>query len=228
MQEGIAERERQLAHNALHDALTGLPNRTLALERLGSAISAARPTALLHIGVGNFRTILDSCGADGADLALQQLSRRLQATLRPGDSLARLVNDEMLLMLENSDSDNAIAAADRLHQLLLKPMRVGTLDVALDCSIGIATYPAHGNNPDDLLRRAAIAMQDAAQQSGRLVLYQEPPALRHGVSRRVHSAGRTHRQHPAAHHLGDRRGAAPAPRMERPWPGHAGIAEYLR
>lgn len=173
MQEGIAERERQLTHNALHDALTGLPNRTLALERLGSAISAARPTALLHIGVGNFRTILDSCGADGADLALQQLSRRLQATLRPGDSLARLVNDEMLLMLENSDSDNAIAAADRLHQLLLKPMRVGTLDVALDCSIGIAAYPIHGNNPDDLLRRAAIAMQDAAQQSGRLELYQE-------------------------------------------------------
>ncbi len=123
--------------------------------------------------MGNFRSILDSCGADGADLALQQLSRRLQATLRPGDSLARLVNDEMLLMLENSDSDNAIAAADRLYQLLLKPMRVGTLDVVLDCSIGIAAYPTHGNSPDDLLRRAAIAMQDAAQQSGRLELYQE-------------------------------------------------------
>ena len=173
MQEGIAERERQLAHNALHDALTGLPNRTLALERLGSAISAGRPTAVLYLGVANFRGILESCGADGADLSLQQLSRRLQAALRPGDSLARLVADELLLMLDGRDGAAAIAAADRLQQLLIKPMRVGTLDVVLDCRIGIAAFPEHGNNPDDLLRRAAIAMHDAAQMPGRLQLYQE-------------------------------------------------------
>lgn len=173
MQQGIAERERQLAHNALHDGLTGLPNRMLALERLGSAISAARPTALLYIGVGNYRSILESCGADGLDLALLQLSRRLQATLRPGDSLARVVADEMLLMLENCDSDAAIAAADRLHQLLLAPMRVGLLDLVLDCSIGIVAFPAQGNHPDELLHRAAIAMQDAAQLPGRLQLYQQ-------------------------------------------------------
>ena len=173
MQRGIAERERQLAHNALHDGLTGLPNRTLAFERLGSAISAGRPTALLYIGVGNYRSILESCGADGLDLAMQQLSRRLQAILRPGDSLARMVADELLLMLENCDSDAAIAAADRVHQLLLAPMRVGTLDLVLDCSIGIAAYPTDGNYPDHLVRRAAIAMQDAAQQPGRLQLYQE-------------------------------------------------------
>src|SRR5690606_13944248 len=120
------------AHNVLHDALTGLPNRTLALERLGSAISAGRPTAVLYLGVANFRSILESCGADGADLTLQQLSRRLQAALRPGDSLARLVADELLLMLDGSDGAAAIAAADRLQQLLIKPMRVGTLDVVLD------------------------------------------------------------------------------------------------
>lgn len=171
MQEGIAERERQLAHNALHDALTGLPNRTLALERLGNAISAARPMALLYIGVGNFRSILDNCGADGVDLALQQLSQRLQATLRPGDSLARLVSDELLLILENSDGDSAIAVADQLHQLLLGPMRVGTQDLVLDCSIGIVAFPTHGSSPDELLRRAAIAMQDAARQPERLQLY---------------------------------------------------------
>ncbi|MBD9416097.1 EAL domain-containing protein [Pseudomonas sp. PDM16] len=173
MQEDIAERERQLAHNALHDPLTGLPNRTLALERLGSAISAARPTALLYIGIVNFRTVLENCGVDGADLLLQQVSQRLQATLRPGDTLARMVNDEMLLILENSNADSAIAAGDRLQQLLLKPMRIGNVGVALDCCIGIASFPAHGDNPDDLLRRAVIAMQDAAQSSGRLEIYQE-------------------------------------------------------
>ena len=76
------------------------------------------------------------------DLQPEQLARRLQATLRPGDSLARLLGDEFLLLLEQCDGDSAVASADRLHQLLLKPLRIGTLDVALDCRIGIAAYPA--------------------------------------------------------------------------------------
>ena len=172
MQTGIAERERQLAHNALHDALTGLPNRTLALERLGSAITAGRRTALLHLGIGNFRAVNDSLGQEGGDLALQQLGRRLQAALRPGDSLARLIADEFLLQLDNCDSDSAVAIADKLQQLLLKPLHIGTQDVILDCRFGIAAFPGDGDNPEDLLRRAGIAMQDAAQQPGRMQLYQ--------------------------------------------------------
>ncbi len=173
MQQGIAERERQLAHNALHDPLTGLPNRTLALERLGSAITAERPVAVLYLGVGNMRAVNERCGSDGGDLALQQLSRRLQATLRPGDSLARLVADEFLLLLENTDSNSAVAMADKLQHLLVKPLSIGTVDIALDCRIGIAAYPADGMTPEDLLRRASIAMQDAAQLPGRLQVYQQ-------------------------------------------------------
>jgi diguanylate cyclase (GGDEF)-like protein len=172
MQQGIAERERQLAHNALHDALTGLPNRTLALERLGSAIAAGRPTALLYVGVGNLRTLNDSCGPGASDLALQQLSQRLQASLRPGDSLAQLMTSELLLLLENSDGDSAVVVGDRLQQLLSQPLRIGTQEVVLDCCVGIAAYPADGETADDLLRRASIAMQDAAQLPGRLRMYE--------------------------------------------------------
>ncbi|MGG5873846.1 EAL domain-containing protein [Pseudomonas peli] len=172
MQQGIAERERQLAHNALHDALTGLPNRTLALERLGSAITAERPTALLYLGVANFRAVNESLGTEGGDLALQQLSRRLQAILRPGDSVARIIGDEFLLLLENTDSDSAVGIADKVQQLLLKPLRVATHDFALDCRIGIASYPVDGNAPEELLRRASIAMQDAAGMASHLQVYQ--------------------------------------------------------
>lgn len=172
MQQGIAERERQLAHNALHDALTGLPNRTLALERLGSAITAGRPMALLYLGVANFRAVNESLGPEGGDLALQQLSLRLQGILRPGDSVARIIGDEFLLLLENADSDSAVAIADTLQQLLLEPLRVATHDVALDCRIGIASYPVDGNAPEELLRRAAIAMQDAAGMASHLQVYQ--------------------------------------------------------
>ncbi|MFI8383180.1 putative bifunctional diguanylate cyclase/phosphodiesterase [Pseudomonas sp. NPDC079086] len=172
MQQGIAERERQLAHNALHDALTGLPNRTLVLERLGSAITAGRPTALLYLGVANFRAVNESLGTEGGDLALQQLSRRLQAILRPGDSVARIIGDEFLLLLENTDSDNAVGIADKVQQLLLKPLRVATHDFALDCRIGIASYPVDGSAPEELLRRASIAMQDAAGMASHLQVYQ--------------------------------------------------------
>ncbi|MHA6492852.1 putative bifunctional diguanylate cyclase/phosphodiesterase [Pseudomonas borbori] len=172
MQEGIAERERQLAHNALHDGLTGLPNRTLALERLGSAITAERPVALLYLGIANLRSVNESCGASGSEQAVQLLSRRLQATLRPGDSLALLMADELLLLLENTDSDSAVVIGDNLQQLLSKPLSIGPVEVTLECSIGIAAYPADGDTADDLLRRASIAMQDATQLPGRLQVYQ--------------------------------------------------------
>lgn len=172
MQQGIAERERQLAHNALHDALTGLPNRTLALERLGSAITAQRPTALLYLGVANFRAVNESVGPQGGDAALQQLSARLQATLRPGDSVARIIGDEFLLLLEHTDTDGAVGIADKVQQLLLKPLRVGTQDVVMECRIGIASYPVDGNAPQELLRRATIAMQDAAGSASNLQVYQ--------------------------------------------------------
>ncbi len=172
MQTDLAERERQLAYNALHDGLTGLPNRTLAIERLGSSITAERPVALLNLGIGNIRSVNETCGAGGSDLALQQVSRRLQAVLRPGDSLARLLADEFLLMVDGSDRDSAVATADQLQQLLIKPLRVGSHDIALDCAIGIAVYPDDGATPDELLRRANLAMRDAASAPGRLQLYQ--------------------------------------------------------
>ena len=172
MQNGLAERERQLAHNALHDPLTGLPNRNLALERLGSAITAERPMALLYLGISNLKALSESCGPGGTDLAIQQVTRRLQSILRPGDSIARIITDEFLLLLENTDTDNAVAIADQVQQLLIKPLHVGSLDFALDCCIGIAGYPTDGALADDLLRRASIAKGDAAKLPGRLQLYQ--------------------------------------------------------
>ncbi|UCJ16384.1 EAL domain-containing protein [Pseudomonas sp. MM211] len=172
MQQGVAERERQLAHNALHDPLTGLPNRNLALERLGSAISAQRHIALLYLGIGNFRTVSESCEAGGADRVMQQLANRLKVALRPADSLARLVGDEFVLLLEGSDIEGAVATADRVQQLSMKPFRVDNVDIALDCRIGIAAYPADGSTPEELLRRAAIAMQDAGHLAGRIQVYE--------------------------------------------------------
>ncbi|WP_346832359.1 EAL domain-containing protein [Pseudomonas abietaniphila] len=179
MQSGIAEREQRLAHNALHDGLTGLPNRALVMERLGSAVTAQRPVALLYLGIDNFRAINDSIGPEGVEQLLQVIGQQLQLPMRPGDTVARLSGNEFLLLIHNAEADTAVAVADRLQRLLLKPQRIGDHDIALDASIGIAVYPASGDSPSELLRRAAIARQDAAQLPGRLQVYEDGRDLVH-------------------------------------------------
>ncbi|WP_421555812.1 putative bifunctional diguanylate cyclase/phosphodiesterase [Pseudomonas kitaguniensis] len=179
MQNGIAEREQQLAHNALHDRLTGLPNRALAMERLGSAISTQRPMALIYLGIDNLRIASETVGPDAVDHVLLEVSRRLQAALRPGDTLAHLIADEFLLLLEGAGSQEAVGLADKLQQLLLRPQRINGHDLALDCRLGIAAYPADGESPQTLLERAAIAMKDAAQMPGRLQVYEHGSDLAH-------------------------------------------------
>lgn len=179
MQAGIAEREQQLAHNALHDALTGLPNRALAMERLGSAIAADRPIALLYIGIDNLRELSESGGPTFVDKLLQQVAQTLLELIRPGDTVAHLITDEYLLLLENLDSDSAVAVADKLQQVLLQPHRFGGHDVAVDCRIGIAAFPTDGLSAEELLARSAIAMKDAADMPGRLQVYQHGRDLAH-------------------------------------------------
>jgi diguanylate cyclase (GGDEF)-like protein len=179
MQQGIAVREDQLAHNALHDALTGLPNRALAMERLSSSITAHRTMTLLYLGIDNYLEISDSCGAAGVDQLLQQIGKQLQDPLHPGDTLARLTANEFLLLLDHTDSDGAVARADQLQRLLGQPQHVDDHDVTLECSIGITSYPEHGNAADELLQRAAIARKDAVHLPGRLQVYQDGRDLAH-------------------------------------------------
>lgn len=179
MQSGIAEREQQLAHNALHDRLTGLPNRALAMERLGRAIAAQRPMALIHLGIDNLRAINETAGPEAVDQLLRQVSQRLQTMLRPGDTLAHLLADEFLLLLDGLGSDGAVAVADDIQQLLLTPLQINDHDLLLDCRLGIAAFPADGDNALTLLERAAIAMKDAAQMPERLQIYEHGRDLAH-------------------------------------------------
>ncbi|KJH75739.1 putative bifunctional diguanylate cyclase/phosphodiesterase [Pseudomonas sp. ES3-33] len=194
MQRGIAEREQQLAHNALHDPLTGLPNRALAVERLGSAIAATRPMALIVLGIQNLRSINETADPETVDQLLRQTGQRLQESLHPGDTVAHLIADEFLLLLDGFDSDAAVAVADRIQQLLLKPQHINGHDLALDCRLGIAAFPADGQSAQTLLERASIAMKDAAQLPGLLLHYQPKLDIRKGHVRQAEALLRW--QHP--------------------------------
>lgn len=179
MQSGIAEREQQLAHNALHDPVTGLPNRALAMERLGSAIAANRPMTLICMGIHNLRAINETADPETVDQLLRQTGRRTQALLHAGDTVAHLIAEEFLVLLDGVDSDAAVAVADKLQQLLLKPQHINGHDLALDCRLGIAAFPADGQSAQTLLERASIAMKDAAQMPGHLQIYQHGRDLAH-------------------------------------------------
>jgi diguanylate cyclase (GGDEF)-like protein len=179
MQSGIAMRELQLAHNVMHDALTGLANRALAMERLGSAIAAQRPVALLHLSVENIHSISDSIGAEGVDQLLQEIARLVQLQLGPGDTAARLGSSEFLLLVQHAEADSAVALADSLQRLLAKLQSIGEHDIVLDCAMGIAAFPANGDLASELLKRAAIARQDATLMPGRLQVYVDGRDLAH-------------------------------------------------
>jgi diguanylate cyclase (GGDEF)-like protein len=179
MQAGIAERELQLAHNALHDSLTGLPNRALATERLGSAIAAERPVAVLYLNIDNLRELGENGGPVLVDGILQRAGELLQEVLRPGDTLAHLIAGEFLLLLENFNSDSAVATADRIQQFMTVQQHVGSHDIAMECLIGIAAYPVDGQIAEELLSRASIAMSDAKTLPGRLQVYQQGRDLAH-------------------------------------------------
>lgn len=179
MQSGIAVRERQLAHNALHDPLTGLPNRALAMERLGSAISARRPVVLLYVGIENYRVINEGFGPEGVEEMLREASRCLSISLLASDTAARIAGSEFLLLLENTEVDRAVARADRLYALLSEPQRIGNDELRHEVSIGIAAYPADGQQVEELISRAAIARHDAASLPGHLQIYQQDRDLAH-------------------------------------------------
>lgn len=179
MQHGIAVREDQLAHNALHDAVTGLPNRALVMERLGSSIAVERPMALMYLGIDNFRAIHESVGVETVDHLLHELGQRLQGALSAGDTVARLTANEFLILLDNSSVDGAVARGDQLQRLLSENQRVDGHDIALECCIGIAVYPEHGDAAQELLNRALIARKDAVNIPGRLHIYEDGRDLAH-------------------------------------------------
>ncbi|MGC5704308.1 EAL domain-containing protein [Pseudomonas sp. NFXW11] len=179
MQSAIATRERQLAHNALHDPLTGLPNRALAIERLSQAIAARRGVVLLYLGIDNYRAIHEGFGADGLEQMMGELSQRLRDVLSQGDTAARITASEFLLLLENIELDGALVMADRLHGLLSRPQSIQGDEVRRQICIGMAVYPADGQSAEELISRAAIARHDASAQPGYLQVYQQDRDLAH-------------------------------------------------
>lgn len=170
--------EAQLIHDALHDSLTGLPNRTLFMERLTNAIDLTRRReqygfALLFMDLDRFKNINDSLGHVLGDEMLISVGRRLQRALRPGDAVARFGGDEFAVFLDDVSSVvGAVRVASRIQKDLSQPFQIGAHEVFTSASIGITLSERRYNEPGDMLRDADIAMYRAkAQGCGRHELF---------------------------------------------------------
>lgn len=167
----LAEKQARLAHEAVHDPMTGLPNRVFFLERLAQVISStnrrAIRAAVLFVDIDRFKTINDVAGHAAGDRLIVGVGQRLRETLRPGDTVARLGGDEFVILCENllDAQTEAIGIAERISQVLAKPFVVANSELFTSVSIGVAFVKA-GDDPYEVVEKADSAMY-MAKQNGR-------------------------------------------------------------
>jgi diguanylate cyclase (GGDEF)-like protein/PAS domain S-box-containing protein len=163
--------EDRMARMAQFDALTDLPNRSMYLDRLGQTLVEAerdkRPVGILFVDIDRFKNVNDSFGHSAGDLLLVEIAARLQAAVRPGDTVGRLGGDEFAIALAHlAHAEDAGLVAQKIVNAVAEPYMVGTHEVYVSASIGIGLFPNDGMEPDTLLRNADIAMY-RAKESGR-------------------------------------------------------------
>ena len=195
------EVEDKLSHQSLHDPLTDLPNRALFLDRLSLALGRARrtggATAALFLDLDRFKNVNDSLGHEVGDELLVAIARRLEAVVRPGDTVARFGGDEFTVVCEDLPVDNARArsmeVADRLFHALGAPFAVDGTEMYLGASIGIALAHTGNERPEELLRDADAAMYHAKEQGrGRYEVFDDAmrarALARHATENALHRA----------------------------------------
>ena len=168
-QEKLREQQKEFEHQATHDSLTGLANRTLFKDRLEQGIAKAKrqgsKLALLFIDLDHFKEINDSLGHKIGDTTLKIVAERLRDTLREEDTLARLGGDEFSVIVEGlSDVQGASVLADKILKVISQPMQIEEHVCYIGCSIGISLYPDNGTVTADLLKYADAAMYNAKHE----------------------------------------------------------------
>jgi diguanylate cyclase (GGDEF)-like protein/PAS domain S-box-containing protein len=167
--------EEQIEYLARHDVLTGLPNRSVAEQRLQAAMQQSQrtgqPVAVLFIDLDRFKTINDSLGHQTGDALLKLVALRLGECIRDADTVSRFGGDEFVVLLNGvSGTGEALQVAQRVLAGLRAPYVVGGIDLNVSCSIGIAMFPDDAQNMEELMRHADAAMYEA-KASGRDAVY---------------------------------------------------------
>ena len=177
----VSERKAEteaLQHRALHDALTGLPNRTFLRERLEEAVRVGerelKPCAVLLMDMDGFKGVNDSLGHQAGDQLLQQVGARMRGVLRKADMVARYGGDEFAVIPWGAtDVPRAVLIAEKILQAIEQPFTIGGAPVSVSLSVGIAVYPQHAEDGEALMRRADAAMYAAKRAKSGYSVYAE-------------------------------------------------------
>jgi diguanylate cyclase (GGDEF)-like protein len=182
---GASRRLRRQAdenqHQARHDALTGLPNRSWFYEQTEALLAGGRPpgsSAVMVMDLDRFKEVNDTLGHHSGDLLLQAAAFRIRNAVRDSDVVSRLGGDEFAVTLPGATRDRAREVAERVHKALERRFTVGGAMVDIEASIGIAVYPEHADDVATLLQRADLAMYKAKEHHAGLSFYS--PELDHG------------------------------------------------
>jgi len=162
----LEQYSRALESQALHDALTGLPNRRLLMDRLSLAIAHARRNtsamAVLFLDLDGFKQINDTLGHDAGDTLLSMVAGRLVAAVREEDTVARMGGDEFVIGLwELSHADDVATLVSKVILAVSQPYRIQGRDVRITASIGVGIYPLHGEAVETLMKNADLALYEA-------------------------------------------------------------------
>lgn len=180
-QNAVIASAKQLQHLSQHDPLTGLPNRALFQESLQQALATARRQltrlALVFIDLDKFKPVNDRLGHQMGDRVLQETANRMRQSVRESDSVARIGGDEFVLLLPVVDSAaDAITVALKVREQLTRPMLIDGHTIQISCSSGIALFPDHAGDADQLMSLADTAMYCAKRASNdQIIVYQPPP-----------------------------------------------------
>ncbi len=182
----LEQKNDELKHMALHDNLTGLPNRTLMSDRMEQVLLQSsrnnQPFALFLLDLDRFKEVNDTLGHHFGDELLKKVSKRLSDSIRENDSIARLGGDEFAVLLPQTDASGAILCANRILQAMKNHYTINDVSTESKASIGIALYPDHGNNTQTLMQLADVAMYQAKKSQSGYAIY-DPEQNTHSVRR---------------------------------------------
>ncbi len=180
------QREHKLMHHASHDALTGLLNREHFLDLVDAEFAARRPMAIVLLDLDSFRDVNDTLGHDVGDALLKAVAIRLPTAIAGACSIARIGGDKFAFLLpESGDPLKATALADAIAAVFLRPFEFAGHIFQLGASIGYALSPAHGEDAEELLASADLALIEAKHEGGGGRVLYEPPMRSDTVARRL-------------------------------------------